>query len=121
MGFSFGEVFPCFILIDSDHPLGFFNFLLLLCLCSLSPPYALNVLFKLTIARPHRFADLKRGLTAVTDSEWENLPEVSNMTGKKQKRNPRFDREYAVPDSVTLTNMASNATEGQLSEEQMGG
>ncbi|CED82474.1 pre-mrna splicing factor prp1 [Phaffia rhodozyma] len=68
-----------------------------------------------------QFADLKRGLTAVTDSEWENLPEVANMTGKKQKRNPRFDREYAVPDSVTLTNMASNATEGQLSEEQMAG
>jgi hypothetical protein len=71
------------------------------------------------IAAVHRFADLKRGLSAVTDSEWDNLPEVSNMTGKKTKRNPRFEREYAMPDSVTLGNMASNATEGQLTDAQM--
>ncbi|QRW00024.1 pre-mRNA-splicing factor PRP1 [Ceratobasidium sp. AG-Ba] len=46
-----------------------------------------------------QFADLKRGLTSVTDSEWENLPEVGNLTGKKRKRDPRM---YAVPDSVLV-------------------
>lgn len=66
-----------------------------------------------------RFADLKRGLGAVTDDEWANLPDVSNMTGKKTKRNPRFDREYAVPDSVTIGNLAQSQTEGALTEEQM--
>ncbi|KAG8743588.1 hypothetical protein FRC10_011735 [Ceratobasidium sp. 414] len=46
-----------------------------------------------------QFADLKRGLAAVTDTEWESLPEVGNLTGKKRKRDPRM---YAVPDSVLV-------------------
>lgn len=55
----------------------------------------------------------------MTDADWADLPEVSNMTGKKTKRNPRFDREYAVPDSVTLSNLAQSQSEGALTEEQM--
>lgn len=55
----------------------------------------------------------------MTDADWADLPEVSNMTGKKTKRNPRFDREYAIPDSVTLSNLAQSQSEGALSEEQM--
>jgi hypothetical protein len=66
-----------------------------------------------------RFADLKRGLEAVTNSEWENLPEVGNLTQKKLKRNPRFERDYAMPDSVTLGNLASSKAVGQLSEADM--
>jgi pre-mRNA-processing factor 6 len=38
----------------------------------------------------------------VTDAEWENLPEVGNLTGKKRKRDPREGRSFAVPDSVLV-------------------
>ena len=55
----------------------------------------------------------------MTDAEWESLPEVGNLTGKKQKRNPRFDREYAMPDSVTLGHLASANTVGELTDAQM--
>ena len=49
-----------------------------------------------------QFADLKRGLSSVTDSEWENLPEVGNLTGKKRKRDPREGRAFAVSDSIVV-------------------
>jgi len=29
-----------------------------------------------------QFADLKRGLSVVTDQEWESIPEVGNLTGR---------------------------------------
>ena len=32
-----------------------------------------------------RFVDLKRGLAAVTDEEWTNIPEVGNLARKKRK------------------------------------
>ncbi|CAE6448853.1 unnamed protein product [Rhizoctonia solani] len=54
------------------------------------------------VSRPklqQQFADLKRGLATVSDAEWESLPEVGNLTGKKRKRDPRM---YAVPDSVLV-------------------
>lgn len=41
------------------------------------------------------------------------------MTGKKTKRNPRMERDFAVPDSVTISNLAQSQTEGALSEDQM--
>jgi pre-mRNA-processing factor 6 len=82
-----------------------------------SQPYPLSQ--EADVLTVTRFADLKRGLGAVTDAEWENLPDVSNMTGKKTKRNPRMEREYAMPDSVALGNLAQSQTEGVLSEEQM--
>ncbi|KAG8733001.1 hypothetical protein FRC11_009385 [Ceratobasidium sp. 423] len=46
-----------------------------------------------------QFADLKRGLATVSDAEWESLPEVGNLTGKKRKRDPRM---YAVPDTILV-------------------
>ena len=33
-----------------------------------------------------QFADLKRGLAAVTDMEWANLPEVGDLVGKNRKK-----------------------------------
>jgi hypothetical protein len=87
--------------------------------CVLSPARAPSLTLSLS-SSAHRFADLKRGLTAVTDAEWESLPEVGNLTGgKKQKRNPRFERDYAMPDSVTLGHLASNNTVGELTDAQM--
>ncbi|MCO5575465.1 hypothetical protein L7F22_029266 [Adiantum nelumboides] len=55
-----------------------------------------------------QFADLKRGLSNVTEEEWANLPEAGNLTGKRRKaaskREARDTRSYAVPDSVLLGN-----------------
>ena len=45
---------------------------------------------------------MKRGLAAVTDVEWENLPEPGNLTGKKRKRDPREGRAFAVPDTILV-------------------
>ncbi|KAG8983104.1 hypothetical protein FRB94_009193 [Tulasnella sp. JGI-2019a] len=64
-----------------------------------------------------QFADLKRGLSAVTDSEWENLPEVGNLTGKKRKRDLR-ERTYAVPDSVIAGDRDRGAMENALDDRQ---
>ncbi|KZT55498.1 putative pre-mRNA splicing factor prp1 [Calocera cornea HHB12733] len=64
-----------------------------------------------------QFADLKRGLSAVSDVEWENLPEVSNLTGKKRKLNSR-ERTYAVPDSVLVGNRDRNEYVNALDAQQ---
>ncbi|KAF0540927.1 PRP1 splicing factor [Gigaspora margarita] len=34
-----------------------------------------------------QFADLKRGLAAVTDDEWANLPEIGDLVGKNRNKN----------------------------------
>ncbi|KAI1416153.1 pre-mRNA splicing factor [Hypoxylon sp. FL1857] len=48
-----------------------------------------------------QFADLKRGLEAVTEEEWAALPEVGDLTGKNRRsKQARQQRFYAVPDSV---------------------
>lgn len=65
-----------------------------------------------------QFADLKRGLGAVTDAEWENLPEVGNLTGKKRKRDPREGRAFAVPDSVLLGDRDRGQLVNSLDEQQ---
>ncbi|KAG8932561.1 hypothetical protein FRC02_000939 [Tulasnella sp. 418] len=64
-----------------------------------------------------QFADLKRGLSEVTDSEWENLPEVGNLTGKKRKKDLR-ERTYAVPDSIIAADRDRGALESTLDEKQ---
>ncbi|KAL8799073.1 MAG: hypothetical protein Q9182_006169 [Xanthomendoza sp. 2 TL-2023] len=57
-----------------------------------------------------QFADLKRSLGSITDEQWQNIPEVGDLTGKnrrtKQNSKQRF---YAVPDSVIAG--ARNTTE----------
>lgn len=60
---------------------------------------------------------MKRGLGSVTDSEWENLPEVGNLTGKKRKRDLR-ERTYAVPDSIIAGDRDRGAMETTLDEQQ---
>ena len=50
-----------------------------------------------------QFADLKRSLAAITDDEWQNLPEVGDLTRKNKRAKIARDAErrfYAVPDSV---------------------
>ena len=66
-----------------------------------------------------QFVDLKRGLAAVTDEEWTNIPEVGNLTRKKRKRD--FERSWAVPDSVIVGNRASTEYENSLDANQQVG
>lgn len=65
-----------------------------------------------------QFADLKRGLSQVSDSEWENLPEVGNLTGKRRKLNPREGRTYVVPDSVLVGDRDRGGYENALDPRQ---
>ncbi|UZJ57256.1 hypothetical protein CBS101457_006576 [Exobasidium rhododendri] len=65
-----------------------------------------------------QFADLKRGLSNVSEEEWANLPEAGNLTGKRRKaaskRESRDTRSYAVPDSVLLGNQARGAMDASV-------
>ncbi|CAO1622675.1 unnamed protein product [Sympodiomycopsis kandeliae] len=84
---------------------------------------------KLRTERPKiqtQFADLKRGLANVTESEWESIPEAGNLTGKKRKRAEKREgretgRSFVVPDSVLLGARNQNMTENSLSQDQMDG
>ena len=62
-----------------------------------------------------QFADLKRGLSVVTDSEWENIPEVGNLTRRKRRRD---DRTFAVPDSIIVGDRAKGEYENALDQRQ---
>ena len=62
-----------------------------------------------------QFADLKRGLSSVTDEEWENIPEVGNLTRKKRKRE---ERSFVVPDSVIVGDRGKNEYESSLDSRQ---
>ncbi|KAJ7086631.1 PRP1 splicing factor, N-terminal-domain-containing protein [Mycena epipterygia] len=62
-----------------------------------------------------QFADLKRGLSAVTDEEWENIPEVGNLTRKKRRK---AERSFAVPDSVLVGDRSKNEYENSLDDRQ---
>ncbi|KAF9052133.1 PRP1 splicing factor, N-terminal-domain-containing protein [Panaeolus papilionaceus] len=79
-------------------------------------------LAKLRQERPkiqQQFADLKRGLSSVTDSEWENLPEVGNLTRKKRRKD--FERTYVVPDSVLVGDRSKGEYENALDSRQQEG
>jgi pre-mRNA-processing factor 6 len=62
-----------------------------------------------------QFADLKRGLSVVTDDEWENIPEVGNLTRKKRRRD---ERSFVVPDSVIVGDRSKNEYESSLDPRQ---
>ncbi|GAA5939006.1 hypothetical protein JCM1841_001557 [Sporobolomyces salmonicolor] len=79
---------------------------------------------KLLAERPtiqSQFADLKRGLADMSESDWESLPEVSNLIGNRVKK-PRLEgRSYVVPDSILVGARDSTALESSLASEQMSG
>ncbi|GJE91643.1 pre-mRNA-splicing factor prp1 [Phanerochaete sordida] len=62
-----------------------------------------------------QFADLKRGLSVVTDEEWESIPEVGNLTRKKRKRD---ERSFVVPDSVLVGDRSRGEYENALDAAQ---
>ena len=73
-----------------------------------------------------KFADLKRGLSDVTDNEWENLPEVGDLTRRRRKANLRMaengnGKTYAVSDTILAGAVSQNATVNELDEKQMSG
>ncbi|KAF8837700.1 hypothetical protein BDN67DRAFT_908727 [Paxillus ammoniavirescens] len=62
-----------------------------------------------------QFADLKRGLSVVTDQEWENIPEVGNLTRKKRRKD---ERTFVVPDSVIVGDRGKTEYENSLDTRQ---
>ncbi|KAF9490995.1 hypothetical protein BDN71DRAFT_1453513 [Pleurotus eryngii] len=58
-----------------------------------------------------QFSDLKRGLSSVTDEEWENISEVGNLTGRKHGRD---EKSFVVPDSVVVGDRAKGEYENSL-------
>jgi pre-mRNA-processing factor 6 len=73
-----------------------------------------------------KFADLKRGLSDVTDNEWENLPEVGDLTRRKRKANLRMQengngKSYNVSDTILAGAVAQNQTVNELDDSQMSG
>lgn len=66
-----------------------------------------------------QFADLKRGLSELKDSDWDSIPEAGNMTGKRRKHNMRLEenqngRMYAVSDTVLHGAANRNAMVSEL-------
>ncbi|PWZ01592.1 putative pre-mRNA splicing factor prp1 [Testicularia cyperi] len=70
-----------------------------------------------------QFADLKRGLAAVTEQEWAALSDPGNLLGKRRKaaakREARDTRSFAVSDTVLIGNRDRNAVESALTTDQM--
>jgi hypothetical protein len=77
-----------------------------------------NDLAKHRAERPkiqQQFADLKRGLGAATDEEWETIPEVGNLTRKKRRG---MERSFAVPDSILVGDQSKSEYENSLDDRQ---
>ncbi|SPO32205.1 probable pre-mRNA splicing factor prp1 [Ustilago trichophora] len=70
-----------------------------------------------------QFADLKRGLSAVTEDEWASLTESGSVTGKRlkaaAKREARNTRSFAISDTILVGNRDRNAVESALTSDQM--
>ncbi|CAF9902864.1 MAG: hypothetical protein GOMPHAMPRED_000014 [Gomphillus americanus] len=70
-----------------------------------------------------QFSDLKRSLAAVTDDEWQNLPEVGDLTRKNKRAKQARDAErrfYAVPDSVIASARDSTQLDTKIHDEKNG-
>ena len=70
-----------------------------------------------------QFADLKRNLSSLTDTDWDAIPEAGNLTGKRRKHNMRLEenqngRSYAVSDSVLADVSGRNQLLGELDQAQ---
>lgn len=51
----------------------------------------------------------------MTDSEWDSIPEVGNLTRKKRRKE---DRSFVVPDSVLVGDRAKGEFENALDSRQ---
>jgi pre-mRNA-processing factor 6 len=71
-----------------------------------------------------QFADLKRSLATITDEEWQNLPEVGDLTRKNKRAKQARDAErrfYAVPDSVIAGARDSTQLDTKIHDDETGG
>lgn len=70
-----------------------------------------------------QFADLKRGLSAVTEDEWASLTESGSVTGKRRKaaakREARNTRSFAISDTILVGARDRNAVESAINSDQM--
>ncbi|GAB7360770.1 hypothetical protein MBLNU230_g0758t1 [Neophaeotheca triangularis] len=66
-----------------------------------------------------QFAPLRQGLAEVSAEDWANLPEAGDYTGKnrRNKRDARGERFYAVPDSVLAGARDFGATGNQVQDD----
>jgi pre-mRNA-processing factor 6 len=51
----------------------------------------------------------------VSDAEWENIPEVGNLTRKKRRKE---ERSFAVPDSIMVGDRSKGEYENALDPRQ---
>lgn len=67
-----------------------------------------------------QFADLKRGLSAITEDEWNSIPEVGDLVRKKGRKqnNPLYERYTPVPDSVLKNGIKENEFVSTLDTKQ---
>ncbi len=70
-----------------------------------------------------QFADLKRGLSELKDSDWAAIPDAGNMTGKRRKANLRLEenqngRTYVVSDSDIAGQLARNEMVSDLDAQE---
>ncbi|WVQ99257.1 hypothetical protein IAU59_006389 [Kwoniella sp. CBS 9459] len=70
-----------------------------------------------------QFADLKRSLSTLNDTDWDAIPEAGNLTGKRRKHNMRLEenqngRLYAVSDTVIADAANRNVLLGELDKAQ---
>ena len=71
-----------------------------------------------------QFADLKRSLAVITDDEWQNLPEVGDLTRKNKRAKIARDQErrfYAVPDSVIAGARDASQMDTKIHDEETNG
>ncbi|KAI8372270.1 PRP1 splicing factor, N-terminal-domain-containing protein [Choanephora cucurbitarum] len=70
-----------------------------------------------------QFADLKRQLTTIDESEWAAIPEVSDLVGKNRKRSKAPERFTPMPDSLIAAARDKTGYSTQLNEaeQKLGG
>lgn len=83
-------------------------------------------LAKYRLERPkisQQFADLKRQLTSIDDSEWAAIPEVGDLVGKNRKRNKAPERFTPMPDTIIAAARDKSGYENALdaTEQKLGG
>ncbi|KAJ3276828.1 hypothetical protein HDV01_002883 [Terramyces sp. JEL0728] len=74
-----------------------------------------------------QFADLKKGLTTMSEDEWANIPEVQDMVRKRGQKKVKVDEVYgermsSMPDTILLSNIAQTqfATTLDAAEQNLG-
>ncbi|PVU88344.1 hypothetical protein BB559_004862 [Furculomyces boomerangus] len=65
-----------------------------------------------------QFSDLRRQLSDFSEADWESIPEATNQSGHRRKKESKFERFSAVPDS--LISSSANQIAQQAVEESSG-